>query len=249
MAASLKRLPRAWDAACCKSFAMSPTSGVNALLTIADVLEAEDVARVRERLAAMTFVDGKTTAGASARRVKANTQADPADPGAAPIAAFVRQALDRCEVLKAYARPVRWSRLLFSRYLSGDAYGLHVDDASMTAEDGGRMRTDLSFTLFLSEPGSYDGGALLLEGLDGDREVKLRAGSLVVYATGLLHRVMPVTAGERLACVGWLQSVVRRADQRELLFDLARVRAAVPEGDARLLLDKSVGGLLRMWAE
>jgi PKHD-type hydroxylase len=219
------------------------------MLTIADVLEAEDVARVRERLSAMAFVDGRTTAGATARKVKANTQADPADEGTAALATFVRQALERCEVLAAYARPVRWSRLLFSRYGPGDAYGLHVDDAAMKADDGGRMRTDLSFTLFLSDPERYEGGALLLEGLDGEREVKLAAGSLVLYPTGVLHQVTPVTAGERLACVGWLQSAIRRADQRELLFDLSRVRAVLPGGDARLLLDKSMGGLLRQWAE
>ena len=219
------------------------------MLTIADVLLPEDVARVRERLAGLSFVDGKTTAGATARKVKANAQADPADEGTAALATFVRQALERCEVLAAYARPTRWSRLLFSRYGAGDAYGLHVDDAAMRADDGGRMRTDLSFTLFLSEPETYEGGALRLEGLDGDRDLKLPAGSLVLYPTGVLHQVTPVTAGERLACVGWIQSAVRRGDQRELLFDLARVRASLPEGDARLLLDRSVGGLLRMWAE
>ena len=219
------------------------------MLTIADVLPAEDVERVRERLAALRFVDGRATAGPTARKVKANTQVDASDPGTAPLARFVRQALDRCGVLAAYARPVRWSRLLFSRYGPGDAYGLHVDDAAMTAEDGGRMRTDLSFTLFLSDPTTYDGGALRLDGLDGEREAKPAAGSLLLYATGVLHQVAPVTAGERLACVGWIQSAVRRDDQRELLFDLERVRAALADGETRLLLDKSVGGLLRMWAE
>ena len=111
------------------------------------------------------------------------------------------------------------------------------------------MRTDLSFTLFLSEPDTYAGGALLLDGLDGEREARPGAGSLVLYATGVPHRVTPVTAGERLACVGWVQSALRREDQRELLFDLARTRAALPDGEARLLLDKSIGGLLRMWSE
>lgn len=219
------------------------------MLTIADVLEAEDVARVRERLATTAFVDGRTTAGATARKVKQNAQVDPAAEGAAALAAFVRQALERCGVMMTYARPVRWSRLLFSRYGPSDAYGLHVDDVNMRADDGGRMRTDLSFTLFLSAPDSYEGGALLLEGLDGDREVKLPAGSMVLYPTGVLHRVTPVTDGERLACVGWIQSAVRRAEERDVLFDLARVRASMGEGDARLVLDKSIGGLLRMWSD
>lgn len=219
------------------------------MLTIAEVLAAEDVARVRERLAGARFVDGRRTAGPTARKVKANLQADPSDPETAALARFVRQALDRCGVLQAYARPVRWSRLLFSRYRPGDAYGLHVDDAGMAADDGGRMRTDLSFTLFLSDPVTYEGGALLLDGLDGEREARPPAGVLVLYPTGALHQVTPVTAGERLACVGWLQSGLRRPDQRELLFDLTRVRATLPEGETRLLLDKSIGGLLRMWGE
>lgn len=119
----------------------------------------------------------------------------------------------------------------------------------MVDEHGGPLRTDLSFTLFLQDPGAYDGGALLIDGLDGEREFRPAAGSAVVYQTGQLHRVTPVTRGERLACVGWIQSRVRRADQRELLFDLERIRPATPEGEARLLLDKAIGNLLRMWSE
>lgn len=219
------------------------------MLTIADALPPEDVARVRQALAAARFKDGKATAGPTARKVKSNTQAERDDPAITALARFVRQSLDRAPLIRHYARPVRWSRLLFSRYEPGQSYGLHLDDPAMAAEDGGRLRTDLSFTLFLSEPDAYDGGALLVDGLDGEREVKLPAGSLVLYSTGALHRVLPVTAGERLACVGWLQSALRSPEQRELLFDLARARAALPEGEPRLLLDKTSNSLLRMWAE
>lgn len=218
------------------------------MLTIADALAVEDVDRVRERLANLRFVDGRATAGPSARRVKANTQAAPGDDTAA-LGRFVRSALERCDVLTAYARPVRWSRLLFSRYGVGDAYGTHVDDAAMAAGEGGRLRTDLSFTLFLTDPSTYEGGALVVDALDGEREHRPAAGTIVLYPTGALHRVTPVAAGERLACVGWMQSAIRRSDERELLFDLARVRGSVPEGDARLLLDKSIGGLLRLWSD
>ena len=119
----------------------------------------------------------------------------------------------------------------------------------MLDEYGQPLRTDLSFTLFLQEPDAYDGGALLIDGLDGEREFRPGAGSAVVYQTGQLHRVTPVTRGERLACVGWIQSAIRRADQRELLFDLERLRPATPEGEPRLLLDKAIGNLLRMWSE
>lgn len=217
------------------------------MLTIADVLDAQDLARVRETLAAAPFVDGKTTAGAEARKVKANQQAAGDNPAVAALAAFVRRALERHPVFMAYARPARWSRLMFSRYREGHAYGFHTDDATMEAEDGGRLRTDLSFTLFLADPETYEGGALLMDGLDGEREFRPKAGSVVLYPTGQLHRVTPVVSGERLAAVGWIQSLIGRADERELLFDLSRVRWATPEGDARLLLDKSIGNLMRMW--
>ena len=213
------------------------------MLTIAEVLAPEDVTRVREGLARAEFTDGRRTAGGSARKVKSNAQAK----GEAALARFVRQALERSAFFQLYARPARWSNLLFSRYRPGDAYGAHVDEAFMAADDGGRLRTDLSFTLFLSEPEAYAGGALVIDGLDGEREVKLPAGGVVLYPTGALHRVEPVTEGERLACVGWIQSLVARADQREILFDLARVRASAG-GEGALLLDKSIGALMRLWA-
>ncbi|HEX5776679.1 MAG TPA: Fe2+-dependent dioxygenase [Caulobacteraceae bacterium] len=214
------------------------------MLTIADVLAAEDVTRVREGLAAATFGDGKRTAGAAAKKVKANAQADGGDPKVQALAKFVRDALARHPVFSLYARPARWSPVMFNRYLGGDAYGFHVDDPVM-----GEVRTDLSFTLFLSDPNAYGGGALIVDGLDGEREVKLAAGSLVLYPTGALHRVTPVTSGERLAAVGWIQSLIRRADEREILFDLSRARASLPDSEARLTLDKAIGNLMRLWGE
>jgi PKHD-type hydroxylase len=218
------------------------------MLTVAEVLTAEDVARVRDGLAGSAFADGRRTASGAARKVKANAQARGEDPQVQALARFVRQALERSAPFQLYARPARWSKLLFSRYGPGDAYGAHIDEPFMAAEEGGRLRTDISFTLFLSDPESYEGGALVVDGLDGEREVKPAAGTAVLYATGALHRVEPVTAGERLACVGWIQSLLAHADQRELLFDLARVRGAVADGEARLLLDKSIANLLRLWA-
>ena len=219
------------------------------MLTIADVLDAEDLKRIREGLAEAPFRDGRATAGAAARKVKANQQADGSDPKVQSLARFVRQALERSPAFMAFARPQRWSRIMFSRYREGDAYGFHTDDATMEAADGGRMRTDLSFTLFLAEPDTYEGGALLMDGLEGEREFKPAAGSAVLYGTGQLHRVTPVTSGERLAAVGWLHSMISRSDERELLFDLQRVRWNTPDADQRLLLDKAIGNLLRMWGK
>jgi PKHD-type hydroxylase len=219
------------------------------MLLIADVLSAEDIARVREGLAAAPFVDGRKTAGAQARKVKSNQQAQGADPGVKALAAFVRQALERSPVFIAYARPQRWSRIMFSKYAPGDQYGFHTDDATMEGEDGRRMRTDLSFTLFLSDPETYEGGALVMDGLDGEREFRPAAGSAVLYSTGQLHRVTPVTRGERVAAVGWVHSLLSRADEREAVFDLQRVRWSMPENQNRLLLDKAIGNLLRMWGK
>ena len=217
------------------------------MLTLAQVLTPDDVQRVREGLAKVPFQDGKATAGPVARKVKSNQQAVGADPGAEPLRRFVREALMRHPVFAAYARPAAWSRIMFSRYAPGDAYGMHTDDAFMGADGGGRLRTDMSFTLFLSDPETYEGGALLLDGLDGEREHRPEAGDAVLYATGRLHQVTPVTRGERLAAVGWIESAIRRDDQRELLFDLERVRSSLGEGETRLLLDKSIGALLRQW--
>ena len=153
------------------------------------------------------------------------------------------------DVFRAYARPIRWSRLIFSRYRGGHTYGAHVDDPLMQGDGGQRFRTDLSFTLFLSDPGSYEGGALVLESRTLAHRVKLAAGSMIIYPSGRLHRVEPVTDGERLACVGWVQSAIRREEHRDALFDLSQVRGSLPEGDARLVLDKVLANLMRMWAE
>jgi PKHD-type hydroxylase len=127
-------------------------------------------------------------------------------------------------------------------------YGLHVDDALMHG-----MRTDLSFTVFLSGPDTYEGGELVIAGNDADSSIKLAAGSAVVYPTTSLHKVAPVTAGERLVVVGWVRSFLRRADERELLFDLdAAVAELRQSGAAKPLLDRILkvrANLLRLWAE
>lgn len=220
------------------------------MIGVEAVLSPEDVERARAELARIAFKDGRATGvGAVASQVKQNTQAPFDDPRAKALADFVRKAFERSPVFSLFARPVRWSHLRFARYAQSDAYGTHLDNAVMASADGGRMRSDLAFTLFLADPGAYDGGELVLEGLDGARRIKLPAGSAYVYSTGLPHRVEAVTRGERLVCVGWVQSLLRRPDQRELIFDLDRASVLVESKEARLLLDKSIGALLRLWAE
>jgi PKHD-type hydroxylase len=219
------------------------------MMVLDNVLNTAEVARLCESLARVPFRDGRLSAGPAARQVKNNEQADGSDAEVAALANSVRMAFDRHPTFHALVRPIRWSNLMFSRYAPGHRYGLHTDDASMVDEHGWPLRTDTSFTLFLADPGDYEGGALRIVDGAGERLIRAAAGSAVLYPTGVLHEVMPVTRGARLACVGWVQSLIRRTDQRELLFDLECVRREWPEGTAPLLLDKAIGNLLRMWGE
>lgn len=207
--------------------------------------ELEEIRRLAAD--AENFQDGKATAGWAAKTVKANEQIR---PGARldAIRRTVRQALERHALFSAYALPRSIFRILVSRYEKGMEYGLHVDDAVM-----GGHRADLSFTLFLSAPDTYEGGELLVSEPGGETAVKLDPGQAVLYPTGALHRVAPVREGERLAVVGWIQSQVRRADRREIIFDLDQtIQALHQSGAPRPALDrllKTKANLLRMWAE
>lgn len=219
------------------------------MIVLGDALSTAEVARICESLSHVPFRDGRTTAGPAARQVKDNEQAAGDNPEVAALARTVKIALERHPTFYELARPLRWSSLMFSRYVPGQRYGLHTDDACMYDDQGWPLRTDLSLTIFLSDPDSYEGGALRFLTSAGETSLKPAAGSVVLYPTGLLHEVTPVTSGVRLACVAWVQSVIRRADQRELLFDLSCVRHGLTEGAAKLHLEKAIGNLLRMWGE
>jgi PKHD-type hydroxylase len=219
------------------------------IILLQGVLEPTDVARVLKELAPIAWRAGAATAGPTAREVKDNLQAPGADPIVAGLERFVADALARHPMFELAARPKRLSRILFSRYTPGMAYGPHTDDAMMGA-DGQRMRADLSFTLFLSPPESYSGGALAIHNAAGAQAVRLEAGDAVLYSSGSIHEVEPVTSGERVAAVGWVQSVVRENDRREILFDLAAARQRLTGArEERLLLDKAISNLLRLWAD
>jgi PKHD-type hydroxylase len=218
------------------------------IMQIDAVLPPEAVASLSAALASenASFQPGAATAGWHARSVKHNEQAS---GGAARRAiAEVEQALLANPVFTAAARPKQLVGLLVSRYRPGMEYGLHVDDAMMQG-----VRTDLSFTLFLSAPEAYEGGELVIEGHDAENAIKLPAGSAVVYPTTSLHRVAPVTAGERLVVVGWVRSLIRRADQREILFDLDAAVAEMRQASvAKAGLDRILkirANLQRLWAE
>lgn len=216
-------------------------------IQIADVLTAADLRLANTVFAQKdAFESGARTAGRIAKTVKNNEQAKPTGL-AADVTALIEKRLMKNDVFRAAARPKAFIRLLLSRYTPGMAYGLHSDDAFM---DG--QRVDLSFTLFLCPPDSYEGGELIVEEPSGDRLVKLEAGSLVLYPSATLHRVAEVTKGERRAAVGWIRSLVRSAEDRETLLDVAlALRQAEAAGDRALTdrLLKIQGSLLRRWGE
>jgi len=219
------------------------------MLVLQNVLAAEDVSRLRAGLEGASWIDGRATAGAAARAVKNNLQAPGADGAIQALEAFAEEALRRHPMFAIAARPRRLSRLLFSRYEPGMTYGRHTDDALM----GDALRTDLAFTLFLSPTADYDGGELTIDSALGEQAIKLEPGDAILYPAGTIHFVAPVTRGVRLACVGWVQSVIADAGQREILFDLSIARTRIAQagapGEEVLRLDKSISNLLRMWAQ
>ena len=217
------------------------------LLCIGNVLSREETEALRSKIAALSFVDGRRTAGWAARLVKDNEQAG-ADEQAESIRRRIAKRILDNELFQLAVRPKTLTPLMISRYRPGKQYGTHVDDALMRG-----IRTDVSFTLFLADPESYEGGELVIENSAGEQSFKLPAGAMIVYPSTSLHRVAPVGQGERLAAVGWARSFIRSAEQREILFDLETARRAVFEtqgkSEAFDQLSKCGANLLRMWAE
>jgi PKHD-type hydroxylase len=216
-------------------------------IVIGNVLSADEIALVRETLARATFEDGRETAGFAARMVKHNRQATN-DGKIETVRRLIESRILGHEVFAFAVRPKTLTSIMFSAYEPGMRYGSHVDDALMQG-----MRTDVSFTLFLSEPASYDGGELVIESASGEDAVKLKAGSLIAYPSTALHHVAEVTRGMRLAAVGWARSYIRDGARRELLFDLdtARRRMFAEHGKSAEydLVSKSLANLLRSWVE
>lgn len=240
-----------------------------------EILDAGELAQARALLAQGPWADGRTSAGPQAAAVKRNRQLGEG-PALQQLRALVLQALERQPLFLSAALPRRVLPPLFNRYGGAlNEYGAHVDQAIRVHEQG-PLRADISCTLFLAEPDSYAGGELLLEGLSqlpgwpgwpglpgppglpGHPGIKLRAGHALLYPAHTVHRVAPVTQGERLACCFWVESLVRRADQRQLLFEmdmaLLRLRqraldAGQPESAEVVALTGTYHNLLRQWAE
>ena len=220
------------------------------IVCIPDLLTGEELDYLDKALSVAEFADGRLTAGWHAKLVKQNQQLIKTSE-ADNLKALVRKSLRRNLLFQAVARPKAIHSLLISRYQVGMSYGRHVDNALMSAD--GFLRSDLSFTVFLNSPDAYEGGELVIEGADSETPYKLAAGSAIVYPSTSLHRVDPVVSGERLVAVGWVQSLIRHAERREILFDLVTTQRSLfaKEGktDEFDLLSKSIANLLRMWAE
>ncbi len=221
------------------------------IICMANILTSEELGLIIDRLKNAEFVDGKLTAGWYAQQVKNNAQLKNDAAPTQELRNLVNQALKRNSLFQIAARPKAIRPIMFSRYQGGMYYGTHIDNAIMGDEE--LMRSDLSLTLFLSDPATYTGGELVIESTQGEQAFKLDAGSMVVYPTTTLHRVEPVTEGERLAAVTWVQSLVRDAHNREILFDLDTVRDTLFQKSGKTaefdLLSKSIANLLRKWAD
>lgn len=218
------------------------------LLTIAGVLSPADLHEIRSLLSEAVFEDGTKSAGWQAEPVKRNEQAKAGHDITLALQNRISARIRENSLFRSAARPKNLTPLIISRYRPAMSYGLHIDNSVM-----GGIRTDLSMTLFLSDPDSYEGGALVLDRPDGRHSYRPPAGSLVLYPTGMLHEVEAVTKGERIAAVGWVQSLIRNAEQRELLFEMEQARMLLEEDpenhDSRLLLARCQASLMRMWVE
>ncbi|MFT3898129.1 MAG: Fe2+-dependent dioxygenase [Thermomonas sp.] len=223
------------------------------LLHIPNILGRDELAHLRGALGAADWTDGRETVGAQGARVKRNEQLPEASPVRAELARIVLAALARSPLYFAAALPLKTLPPRFNRYQGGGEYGFHVDGAVMRAGDGGHVRSDVSCTLFLNDPGEYDGGELLVSDTYGEHEVKLPAGDLILYPSSSLHRVAPVTRGARLASFFWVQSMVRDDARRGMLFEMdgaiERLRADGADAEAVLRLTGVYHNLLRQWAE
>jgi PKHD-type hydroxylase len=224
------------------------------LLEIPGVLTPEQVAHMRVRLGTAPWIDGNATSGHQSAQAKYNEQVDEDSPQAKELGQVVLEALARSPLFFSAALPRQVFPPLFNRYREGMTFGSHVDGAIRThAATRTRIRTDLSATLFLSDPGDYDGGELLVEDTYGVKQVKLAAGSMILYPATSLHRVEPITRGVRMASFFWVYSMVRGDAERSLLFDLdmsiIRLTRDHPGDPALIGLTGVYHNLLRMWAE
>ena len=211
---------------------------------IPELLTPEETARLRALSKNVEYESGAATAGKRIHNIKNNLQMKDGSSGQQEVHQILGVALQRNPLFQSVALPKVIFPPTLSRYSDGMTYGSHVDAAIM-----GNMRADISITVFLNDPDSYDGGALTLASGAGDQLVKLPPGHAVVYQTGVFHHVSPVTRGERLAAVTWIQSAVRSVEQRAVLHDLRTAINQLEDEETIPLLVKTYANLLRMWTD
>lgn len=227
------------------------------LLHIPDILTTEQVAYARSRLQDASWADGRITAGYQSAREKHNLQLPESDAIAQELGTMILDALGRDSTFFSAALPRRIYPPLFNSYQGGQSFGFHIDNAVRYDRRGPGLpkpvRTDLSATLFLSEPEEYDGGELVIEDTYGSQRVKLPAGHMVLYPGTSLHQVTPVTRGARVASFFWIQSMVREDAQRRLMFELdasiRRLTHDVPDHPSLMHLTGVYHNLLRQWTD
>lgn len=221
------------------------------LLEIPQLLNRAQLDKIHEVVAQAAFVDGKLSAGMAASKVKHNEELAPGPELLQRLYRIVMASVGHSDLFRSAVLPAKVADFIFARYLPGMRYGDHVDDPIMG--QGPRFRSDVSMTIFLNPPDSYDGGELVIRTPFGDQQVKLAAGHAVVYPSASVHRVEEVTRGERLVALTWIQSYVRDAAQRELLYELDQSRQQLLRRDAQSDVTKNIDrayvNLLRMWAE
>lgn len=224
------------------------------LLHIPEVLTKTQVRDIRRVLDAGTWVAGAGSAGALAAEAKHNVQFSTESPEYAALSQTIAAALEQQPLFVSAALPQHILPPMFNRYAVGNHYGNHVDNAiQMDRRSGLRVRTDVSVTVFLSEPEDYAGGELVVDDTYGSHEVKLPAGDAIVYPSSSLHRVEPVTAGARVASFFWVQSLVSDAWRRSILFDLdmtlLKLRSQIGNTQEVVALTGHYHNLIRQWAD
>jgi len=224
------------------------------LIHIPDVLSKAQVAEFRAQLAAADWVDGRATVGVQGAQVKRNRQLPVDSPLARSLGEIILTKLYNHPIFMAAALPLRTVPPLFNCYEGGEHYGLHVDGAiRLVLGSNLSLRTDVSSTLFLSEPDEYDGGELVVQDTYGSHEVKLPAGDLIVYAASSLHKVEPVTRGARVCSFFWTQSMVRADAQRSMLYELdsniQALRGKLGDCEEVVSLTGHYHNLLRQWGD
>ena len=221
------------------------------ILPIPNFLKESEVRSLRDIASTGQFVDGSTTGGRAGHAIKRNEQLQFTPDQLAAINKMIQGAIQRSAALQVFAWPRRVNTPLISRYGPGMEYGGHIDNPILFSRDGEPLRSDVSMTVFLSDPGDYDGGELDLETPFGPQIVKLPAGHAFAYPTTMYHRVTPVTRGTRLAAVTWIQSLVKEPERRQILYDLAQARQAVQENrpGGGKHLHQAFSNLVKLWSE